>query len=659
MASGPDPGGRSRFAKLGMAINEELNQACRDVLEMEVPPGLIYNKVKASSIYKNIRPEQELRLRGAKTDGYKEFDITLLYTLIRNISTKIPPPTKGWGGNTMPPVGETTIGDDIERIRMIRNSMFGHISSASTSQTEFDDTWQIITDVCQRLQTYTNKDYLSGLSNIQSQALEEENEKAIIENLEAHYKNNTDLMERMSCLESYLLGIPMIDEILKVWQKENVAFIPTKASRIVEEKLKSHNLVIVVGNSGSGKSAIIQHIALKYKDRGSYVVPVDEVKEIKEKYSYSTENQTLFVLNDPLGKESLDEILFTLWKKYQKTIETCLKKVKLLLSCRRCVLYDKRIKGILFEESTIVEIDNKENGLTGVEKRAILNQYTQNLDLSEEIVFEIIKTEAYFPLLCKLFSRPNYTENGLDFFKFPKKFIKQEIDIFKRIDKKKFCTLILVVAFKNNLKIETIERNDESKKKYKDILEMCELSESTRISAFRSTLQELTGSYVKCVGQTFQFLHDFIMEITTLVFGAECPKETIQYADSGFLRRRVRIVDDTEEENRDPFTVYLPEEYIGDLVDRFIVDMQTEHIVDVLFNPCLRNKTGNDEEHLREAGKETKEGERRKTVSCLLNCGAKVNLCGDDGKPPLWITCQKGYASTLVIMDMIARYNYY
>ncbi|XP_062587151.1 uncharacterized protein LOC134248782 [Saccostrea cucullata] len=215
MASGPDLADRSRFAKLGMAINEELTQACRDVLEMEVPPGLVYNKVKASSIYKKMRPEQELCLKGAKTVGYKEFDITLLYTLIRNICKTIPLPTNGWGGNTMPSVGETTIGDDVERIRLIRNTMFGHISSASTSQTEFDDTWQMITDICQRLHTYTNKDYLSGLSKIQRLALEEEHEKAIMEKLKANYEKNIDLMEKMSSLEFHSQGMNSKSESLE------------------------------------------------------------------------------------------------------------------------------------------------------------------------------------------------------------------------------------------------------------------------------------------------------------------------------------------------------------------------------------------------------------------------------------------------------------
>ncbi|XP_062567640.1 ankyrin repeat domain-containing protein 17-like [Saccostrea cucullata] len=602
MSSGPDAGDRSRFAKLGMAINEELTQACRDVLEMEVPPGLVYNKVKSSSVYKNIRPEQELRLIGAKTDGYKQFDITLLYTLIRNVCTKIPRPTKGWGGNTMPAIGQITTGDDVERIRLLRNSMFGHISSASTSKTDFDNTWSVITDICQRLQTCTKKDYISGLSNIQRQTLEEENETTVIEKLREDYKNNQCLMEKMSFLEQDLLESKLksenkentlVKDILQNWQEEDIAFIPTRASEVVEEKLKSQNLIALVGNSGSGKSAIIQHIALKYKERGWNVIPVNKVEEIKTICSNGvSETRFLFVFNDPLGKESLDEISYHSWKSFEEMLEMCLKRNKLLISCRRCVFYDKRVKGILVDESTAVEIDNEENGLTVEEKRAIFYQYSQNMKLTQNIETEILKTDAYFPLLCKLFSREaNYKEKGVDFFKNPYKFIKREIEIWKKTDKKKFCSLMLIVAFKNNLKIDTIVRSDISMMKYKEILGMCELQENTHISVIRSTLNELKGSYVKRVGHGFQFLHDFVMEITTLVFGIDCPQGTMQYADSGFLRRGVRIEDDTEEEDRDPFTVYLPEEYIGDLVDRFIIDMQTERLIDVLLNPCLRKES--------------------------------------------------------------------
>ncbi|XP_061185180.1 uncharacterized protein LOC133193235 [Saccostrea echinata] len=852
MASKPNPGDRARFAKLGMAITEELTQACRDVLEMEVPPGLVYSKVKASSFYYNIRPEQEKKLICANNNGYKEFDITLIYTLIRNICTKVPLPTKlNWGGNTMPAVGEITIGDDIERIRLIRNGVFAHISSASTSQRDFDNTWSIITDICQRLQTYTKKDYMSGLNNIQRQALEEENENAVIKKLEEEYENYKSLKEMLSSLESHLKELKAVlespskvsfsndlrdqvprrnkekpakksegktlkDEILENWMEEDVDFIPTRASAVVEEMLKHQNLVTVAGNSGSGKSALIQHIALKYKQQGWNVIPVAEVKEIRKICSPGISEKLFFVLNDPLGKDSIDVVLYNSWKMCKETLEICLKKVKLVVSCRRWVLYDKRVKGILLDESTVAEIDDEKNRMTDVEKRTILNQYTQNLKLSRKFVSEIIKTEAYFPLLCKLFSRDSEYKKGVDFFQCPYNFIKKEIEMWKKTESKKFCALILIVVFKNNLDIDAIKGNKNSMKKYKDILGMCELQESTNISVIRSTLHEMKGSYVKCVGHAFQFLHDFIMEITTLVFGVDCPQETIQYADSGFLRRRMKI--EKKEKDHDPFTIYLPEVYIGDLVDRFITDIQTENVIDVLLNPCLRKESVircikekidlpevlpklllimgceidkseflksyrsftlsrlgfldlkgetcpligfitfchddisifllkniiqlttrempifsaicangdskfleflsqeyketamlekwgillpihiasvfhsfsiieelvrlganvnmlttdnewtplilaayNDEEHLKEAGRQTEGGKRRnKTILCLLNNGAEINLCGINGVSPLYIACQNGHDSTVkILMSNGADINFY
>ncbi|XP_061194055.1 uncharacterized protein LOC133202278 [Saccostrea echinata] len=180
IASGQDLGDRTRFAKLGMATNDVLNQAYRDILEKEVQPSDIENKVKASPVYKRLRPEQEHLLQDAKHSGYKKLDISLTYTLIRNICKKIPKPTKGkWGED--PAAGEVTVGDDIERIRSIRNSLTAHVSSASTPQTEFDDTWSTMSDICQRLETFTGKKYLDNLNDIQKLALRKEDEDVIIE----------------------------------------------------------------------------------------------------------------------------------------------------------------------------------------------------------------------------------------------------------------------------------------------------------------------------------------------------------------------------------------------------------------------------------------------------------------------------------------------
>ncbi|XP_062585914.1 uncharacterized protein LOC134247597 [Saccostrea cucullata] len=310
MAFGPNPGGRSRFAKLGMAINEELTKACRDVLEIQVPPGLVYSKVKASSIYKKIRPEQELRLIGAKIDGYKEFDITLLYTLIRNTCTKIPRPTKGWGGNTMPSVGETTIGDDIERIRLIRNNMFGHISSASATDLEFHGTWLIITEICQRLQSYTKKDYLSGLSDIQSQALEEENIKYVLKRLKEQYENNQCLMEMVSSAEEHVLekmsslGACVLEKVssseelvvkkVSSAEKHVMEKVSSLGERVVEKVSSSEELVVKKVSSAE------KHVVEKVSSLGERVVEKissmeQHVLELKSKSDEKSEHFLYYI----------------------------------------------------------------------------------------------------------------------------------------------------------------------------------------------------------------------------------------------------------------------------------------------------------------------------------------------------------------------------
>ncbi|XP_062607008.1 uncharacterized protein LOC134268778 [Saccostrea cucullata] len=182
VASGQNLEGRSRFAKLGMATNDVLNKAYRDILESEIPASDIENKVDLLSNKKlkslNLNANQEDQLKKAKISGYEEFDISLTYKLIRNICSKIPKPTKGkWGEE--PAAGEVRVGDDIERIRSIRNRLAAHMSSASIPQTEFDDTWSTMSDVCQRLETFTRKKYLDSLKGIQKLALKEEGEDAI------------------------------------------------------------------------------------------------------------------------------------------------------------------------------------------------------------------------------------------------------------------------------------------------------------------------------------------------------------------------------------------------------------------------------------------------------------------------------------------------
>ncbi|XP_062582005.1 uncharacterized protein LOC134243786 [Saccostrea cucullata] len=73
MSTRQDPDGRSRFAKLGLAINDELTQAYRDILEMEVTPASDCEKEKVlldqvSSLKSDVQ-EIKVALWSGRKDG--------------------------------------------------------------------------------------------------------------------------------------------------------------------------------------------------------------------------------------------------------------------------------------------------------------------------------------------------------------------------------------------------------------------------------------------------------------------------------------------------------------------------------------------------------------------------------------------------------------
>lgn len=202
--------------------------------------------------------------------------------------------------------------------------------------------------------------------------------------------------------------------MFELWQQENKHFVPTKACKEVEYLLQNQNLAIVKGRPGSGKSAIIKHIALKYLDKGWIVKPVKMVDEMfkichMEKWSMYT---VLFVLDDPFGKDSLNDIMYKIWEINTEKLMNCLKTVKLLLSFRKSIFYDN---GILNNQTNIVDIDNDKFRLTKDEKQNILSYYFPDLNLSEEDFeyFPFIQQFCSIKNSCKSLPRKKVS-NGLD-----------------------------------------------------------------------------------------------------------------------------------------------------------------------------------------------------------------------------------------------------
>lgn len=387
-------------------------------------------------------------------------------------------------------------------------------------------------------------------------------------------------------------------DTIEKWEKENKLYVSTKACKEVEKLLESQYLVVVTGHARSGKSAIIQHIALKYRKQNYVVKVLNTVKEIESVFE-KNENKLLVVLDDPFGKESFDEKAYKCWKRSEETLKNKSTKLKILLSCRKYIVRDSKVNGLLRDRSYIVDIDDGQNKLEPSEKKEILKAYatgekqnifkayTTNSNLHSHVLEEIVNVEVFFPSLCKLYFTKY--KNQPDVLLFCKELVavyKEEITNFRNSCEKIYCALILLVLFNNDLCVYKLI-NRENKEKFQHALEICGI---TNIAPyfFTDIFESLNGLFVQRKEESYEFYNSCVRDITTFVFGLDYPADVIKYADIGFLRRRVKLKGCNDQS--DEHTLFIDETLIDDLGNRLTADIFGGNVLDVILNPCLKNK---------------------------------------------------------------------
>lgn len=167
---------------LGPCIN-----VLRDVLWKEISPSNLETKVRAYIAKTKkplINPHQETLVYGK---DYSNFDVTLLYFLLRNMCS-IQPHSNKWGNNPNP--GDKSVSANIERIRLIRNE-YGHNSERSMSDTDFNIKYQYIWYIVQELEKYlgTSTKYQDEVKELETCTMDPtHSEKNIKELLDLHEK---------------------------------------------------------------------------------------------------------------------------------------------------------------------------------------------------------------------------------------------------------------------------------------------------------------------------------------------------------------------------------------------------------------------------------------------------------------------------------------
>lgn len=128
-----------------------------DILTECIKPVDLYAKINCTPGLK-LRPYQKKLccLKPPLLPDYREFDETLLYTLIKNLCPSLTP-TRGWG--IQPNATDTNIGDDIERLKLFRNIYYAHPKSTKITDNKFREVWNNLKSLFQRIQTFTKSKY--------------------------------------------------------------------------------------------------------------------------------------------------------------------------------------------------------------------------------------------------------------------------------------------------------------------------------------------------------------------------------------------------------------------------------------------------------------------------------------------------------------------
>ena len=160
----------------------------REILMLYILPADIEKNALPfkSTKLKNLRAEQWGIIQKANTKGYSDFDITLLYALLRNLCTSVQKPSTKWGRYDLPKSHEATLGDDIERIRIVKNCLQSHIPTTKLNDAEFEDYWKILRDLCGRLDSQFNKKYTDDLDYLKTACMDSA--------LQTEYRDNLKLL---------------------------------------------------------------------------------------------------------------------------------------------------------------------------------------------------------------------------------------------------------------------------------------------------------------------------------------------------------------------------------------------------------------------------------------------------------------------------------
>ncbi|XP_078374557.1 NLR family CARD domain-containing protein 4-like [Oculina patagonica] len=226
----------TNYARLCRLLVDVGSQVLRDTFDKIHPPANLYAVLSRPAVHAALQSLQKRKVLNPTQWGKlypaiksfvssRDFDITLLMVLLRNISGLVPPVT-GW--DNLPSAADVAPEADIARVKFYRNTVYGHASQASVDDAAFGTYWTEIRDALVRL---GGADYGAAIDDLKDDCMDPD--------IEEHYQ-----------------------ELLKQWKKDEDNF-KDKLDEVAQELSQKLNELKTSMVNAEGKTQMNDPLDLK------------------------------------------------------------------------------------------------------------------------------------------------------------------------------------------------------------------------------------------------------------------------------------------------------------------------------------------------------------------------------------------------------------
>ena len=210
MATASDPDsvlgstcGKDNFQRLSRLLISAGTKLLREVFDKICPPcnlpTILNDPIKSNQLKaaKLTKPQRDCLYPSPGTYGKSEdFDVTLLFKLLRTICNLIPPST-GW--DALPASTDHSLAADLARIKYYRNSVYGHVNqNMDKKDDDFLRLWQEISQalvrIAGKLSSEKETEWQLAIDNFLKNPLTAEDERNVQE-LQKWYKEDMNVKE--------------------------------------------------------------------------------------------------------------------------------------------------------------------------------------------------------------------------------------------------------------------------------------------------------------------------------------------------------------------------------------------------------------------------------------------------------------------------------